>query len=157
MLRLATFYWIKLFVLRTLIYNVLWELAGHGPSVQNPNQNPLLISFPKTIFLSLEAEMFKQLHGVFISQEGGSVQWEGSNLENTERLMIIIGQWEASIQVMWSVLTNERPVFMIIAQTSPYRHQSKSCKIDSFHSTEKIQYECNIDMNSPIILQQNAL
>ena len=56
-------------------------MAGHGPSVQNPNQNPLLISFPKTIFLSLEAEMFKQLHGVFISQEGGSVQWKGSNLD----------------------------------------------------------------------------
>ena len=48
--------------------------------------------FQKLFSLSLEAEMFEQLHGVFISQEGGSVQWEGSNLENTERLMIIIGQ-----------------------------------------------------------------
>ena len=49
----------------------------------------LYFLFPKLFSLSLEFEMSKQLHGVFISQEGGSVQWKGSNLENTERLMII--------------------------------------------------------------------
>ena len=66
-------------------------MAGHILSVQKRNQKSFIF-FSQNYFLSLKIEMFEQFHGVFVSQEGGSIQREGSNLENTGRLMISIDQ-----------------------------------------------------------------
>ena len=113
--------WMGNFLLDEIICTKNFDLCplriGWARSQCSVTQSEILyFLFPKLFSASLEIEMFKQLHGVLVSQEGGSIQREGSNLHRVmdQRIwpmrgqysshVISAGQSEASILCSWSMI-----------------------------------------------------